>query len=110
MDVHASPAALPELQTFLSAFQVCFRRPEGRAALERAVDRRPPPGRRVRRAVFRNATAAYLGSLFVVTSAAVAAAVLWARHEGAAEALQLWVGLLALLCLLMILLRRRPKR
>jgi SRSO17 transposase len=35
MDVHASPAQLPELQAFLSTFQVRFRRPEGRAALER---------------------------------------------------------------------------
>src|ERR1700752_1602721 len=35
MDVHASPAALPELQEFLGAFQVRFRRPEGRHALER---------------------------------------------------------------------------
>jgi SRSO17 transposase len=35
MDVHTSPAALPELQEFLSTFQVRFRRPEGRAALER---------------------------------------------------------------------------
>jgi SRSO17 transposase len=35
MDVHASPAELPELQEFLACFQVRFRRPEGRAALER---------------------------------------------------------------------------
>jgi len=35
MDVHASPAALPELQEFLASFQVRFRRPEGRDALER---------------------------------------------------------------------------
>jgi hypothetical protein len=35
MDVHTSPAALPELQAFLSTFQVRFRRPEGREALER---------------------------------------------------------------------------
>ena len=35
MDVHASPAELPELQVFLGAFRVRFRRPEGRAALER---------------------------------------------------------------------------
>src|SRR5918992_486329 len=35
MDVHTSPAALPELQAFLGAFQVRFRRPEGREALER---------------------------------------------------------------------------
>jgi SRSO17 transposase len=35
MDVQTSPAALPELQEFLSAFQVRFRRPEGRQALER---------------------------------------------------------------------------
>jgi SRSO17 transposase len=35
MDVHASPAALPELQEFLASFRVRFRRPEGRSALER---------------------------------------------------------------------------
>jgi SRSO17 transposase len=35
MDVHASPAELPELHEFLGAFQVRFRRPEGREALER---------------------------------------------------------------------------
>lgn len=35
MDVHASPAELPELKEFLSALQVRFRRPEGAVALER---------------------------------------------------------------------------
>lgn len=35
MDVHASPAELPELKEFLGAFQVRFRRPEGGQALER---------------------------------------------------------------------------
>jgi SRSO17 transposase len=35
VDVHASPAELPELREFLGAFQVRFRRPEGRQALER---------------------------------------------------------------------------
>src|SRR5919109_4050141 len=35
MDVHASPTDLPELHEFLGAFQVRFRRPEGREALER---------------------------------------------------------------------------
>jgi SRSO17 transposase len=35
MDVHASPVELPELREFLGAFQVRFRRPEGRKALER---------------------------------------------------------------------------
>jgi SRSO17 transposase len=35
MDVHASPEPLPELQTFLGHFQVHFRRPEAKAALER---------------------------------------------------------------------------
>jgi hypothetical protein len=35
MDVPASPAALPEWQAFLRAFQVRCRRPEGRQALER---------------------------------------------------------------------------
>jgi SRSO17 transposase len=37
MDVHASPAALPEWQAFLGGFQVRFRRPEGREALERST-------------------------------------------------------------------------
>src|SRR5207244_82707 len=35
MDIHASPAALPELDEFLATFQVRFRRPDGEAALER---------------------------------------------------------------------------
>jgi SRSO17 transposase len=35
MDVHASPATLPELEEFLAPFQVRFRRPEGAEALER---------------------------------------------------------------------------
>src|SRR6266487_5659252 len=35
MDIHASPVPLPELEEFLSTFQVRFRRPEGEAALER---------------------------------------------------------------------------
>jgi SRSO17 transposase len=35
MDVHASPAELPELQECLASFEVRFRRSEGRAALER---------------------------------------------------------------------------
>jgi SRSO17 transposase len=35
MASHASPTTLPELEKFLSTFQVRFRRPEGEAALER---------------------------------------------------------------------------
>jgi len=35
MDVHARPAELPEVQACLGAFQVRFRRPEGREALAR---------------------------------------------------------------------------
>ena len=35
MDVHASPAKLPELKDFLGVFHVRFRRPEGVDALER---------------------------------------------------------------------------
>jgi SRSO17 transposase len=35
MDVHASPAELPELKDFLGASRVRFRRPEGGQALER---------------------------------------------------------------------------
>jgi SRSO17 transposase len=37
MDVHASPAELPELNAFLGACQVRFRRPEGMEALERST-------------------------------------------------------------------------
>jgi hypothetical protein len=35
MNVHASPATLPELDKFLSTFHLKFRRSEGEAALER---------------------------------------------------------------------------
>jgi hypothetical protein len=35
MDVHASPAELPELQECLGTFRVRFRRPEGAEALHR---------------------------------------------------------------------------
>src|SRR3989440_12156014 len=35
MDIHASPASLPELDEFLATFQVRVRRPECQAALER---------------------------------------------------------------------------
>ena len=35
MNVHASPATLPELDEFLSTFHLKFRRSEGEAALER---------------------------------------------------------------------------
>src|SRR5919199_4751289 len=35
MDIHTGPAELPELHEFLASFQVRFRRPEGREALER---------------------------------------------------------------------------
>ena len=37
MNVHASPAALPELEEFLATFEVRFRRPEGEATLERSL-------------------------------------------------------------------------
>ena len=35
MNVHASPSTLPELDEFLSTFNIKFRRSEGEAALER---------------------------------------------------------------------------
>jgi hypothetical protein len=35
MNVHGRPAVLPEVQEFLSTFQVGSRRPEGQEALER---------------------------------------------------------------------------
>ena len=39
MNVHASPYTLPELDEFLSTFNVKFRRSEGEAALERYLTR-----------------------------------------------------------------------
>ena len=44
MDVHASPAELPELQEFWGSFQVRFRRPEGADALERYMTGMPRSG------------------------------------------------------------------
>ncbi len=69
----------------------------GRRALERRVAYRPGPGQRLRRAVFRHATPAYIGSLALVTVAGVAAAVAAARALGADTQVLAAVGLAALL-------------
>jgi cyclic beta-1,2-glucan synthetase len=69
----------------------------GRRALEQRVAYRPGPRRRLRRAVFRHATAAYVGGVALVTAAVVAAAA-WAAHElGASRQVQVVLALLALL-------------
>jgi cyclic beta-1,2-glucan synthetase len=60
---------------------------KGRPALEAGTGFAPRPLSRVRRAVFRHATPAYLGALGLVTGATVAAAVLAARAQGAPPAL-----------------------
>jgi cyclic beta-1,2-glucan synthetase len=69
----------------------------GRRALEARVGYRARPLQRVRRLVFRHATAAYLTALSLVTLAVVAAAVAGARAQGAAAWLQTAIALLALL-------------
>ena len=69
----------------------------GRLALERRMAYRPGARQRVRRAVFRHATAAYLGALALVGAAAVAGALAAARALGAPASVQAAVALLALL-------------
>jgi cyclic beta-1,2-glucan glucanotransferase len=64
----------------------------GRRGLERDVDYRPRLGRRIRRALFRHATEAYLGFLVLAVSAQIVAAVAAAREAGASPLLQAWVA------------------
>jgi cellobiose phosphorylase len=70
---------------------------KGRRALERELAFRPRPGRRLRRFVFRHATAAYLGTIGLLTAGGALAAAAAARAAEAPLALQAWVALLALL-------------
>ena len=61
------------------------------------MDFRPHLGQLLRRLLFRNATALYLGSLSLLTALGVLLALTYARHAGAAEAWVPWVVLLALI-------------
>src|SRR5262245_46084098 len=67
---------------------------KGRRPLEREVGYRPGPAARVRRALFRNATAAYLGFVIVVVAAIVGGAMLGARRAGGGPAPLAGVALL----------------
>jgi cyclic beta-1,2-glucan synthetase len=69
----------------------------GRRQLERDVGYRPKLGRRVRRVLFRQATAVYLTALATLTLVVAAAAAAWARHNGASATLATWVAGLALI-------------
>jgi len=70
---------------------------KGRRDLEARVGYRPRPLQRVRRLVFRHATAAYLTALLLVSLAVVGAALAGARAQGASAWLQTAIALLALL-------------
>jgi cyclic beta-1,2-glucan synthetase len=69
----------------------------GRVDLEADIAYRPGLGTRARRALLHGASVLYLGAIFLLTAALVAAAVLYARHAGGTLALQIAVGLLVLL-------------
>lgn len=69
----------------------------GRRAFEAAVGFRPSWGQRLRRRLFRHATAAYIGGLGAIVAALVLTAVLAARAWGGNDAVLLWVGLLVVL-------------
>ncbi|HEY5907066.1 MAG TPA: DUF3131 domain-containing protein, partial [Vicinamibacteria bacterium] len=70
---------------------------EGRRSFEKAMAYRPALHQRTRRAVFRHATAAYLGALALVTLTVAALAGSWAREQGASLLVQILVAALALL-------------
>jgi cellobiose phosphorylase len=69
----------------------------GRRDLETDVAYHPRLGQRVRRAVFHHSTAAYLGAVGLMTAAGVAAAVAYARSQGAPPPVLAAVAALALL-------------
>ena len=70
---------------------------EGRRDLESDLAYHPRFGRRVRRMVFAHATAAYLGSIAVVTALLAGLGVAYAHGMGASRAMQMAVALLLLL-------------
>ncbi len=69
----------------------------GRADLEADVAYRPRFRRRIRRFVFAHTTAAYLGSVALLTGLLVDLALVYARHHGAPPWAQLAIALLVLL-------------
>src|SRR5262245_7121007 len=69
----------------------------GRRAFEREVAFVPGPVHLLRRLLFRNATALYLGSLSLLAALGVGLALLYARRAGAPDSWLPWVALLAFL-------------
>src|SRR5687768_6828212 len=71
----------------------------GRADLETDVAYRPKVRQRLRRAVYRHATAVYLGGIGLVTALLLAAGVLYGRVQGAGPAAPMLVAIAMLLLL-----------
>jgi cyclic beta-1,2-glucan synthetase len=69
---------------------------KGRRDLEEDLAWRPGPRRRLRRLVFANATAVYLGAIALLTAALAGVGAAYLRSQGAAPWAQLAVGLLLL--------------
>ncbi|HVQ30710.1 MAG TPA: carbohydrate-binding protein, partial [Vicinamibacteria bacterium] len=69
----------------------------GRRGFEQELSYRPTLARRARRAVFRHATLAYLGSIVLVTGAAALLTATLAQARGATPAVQAWVALFTLI-------------
>ena len=70
---------------------------KGRADLESDVAYRPPLHRRVRRLVFAHATAAYLGTIGLLTALLLGLGFVYAQKHGASPWTLAWVALLLLL-------------
>jgi cyclic beta-1,2-glucan synthetase len=70
---------------------------DGRRGFERELGFVPRPLERLRRLLFRNRTAVYLGSIAALTAAGVLLAMAYAGSERASETWLLWTALLALL-------------
>ncbi|MGE5717785.1 MAG: glycosyltransferase family 2 protein, partial [Acidobacteriota bacterium] len=69
----------------------------GRPEFEKDVGERRGPIARIRRAFFRHATPLYLGSIFVLTAAGLAAVSAYARAAGVAPGVEMWAFALAAL-------------
>jgi cyclic beta-1,2-glucan glucanotransferase len=69
----------------------------GRLSFETEIGHRPRPRQRLRRFLFRHATAVYLGPIAVLTALTVAAAVAYAFAQGGTLRTLMWAAVLALI-------------
>ncbi|HEY6572403.1 MAG TPA: carbohydrate-binding protein, partial [Candidatus Eisenbacteria bacterium] len=67
-----------------------------RLGFEHDVGYVPRLKQRIRRAIFQHGVGLYLGSITLITALGVAAAMVYARSQGAADSLLPWIGLLVL--------------